>query len=589
MNASFRAFLARSLPRRIPRAEGARLPIVFVAVFAVLLLAFPASRSNAAYPAAAEGPSAAVATENADATHAALETLRAGGNAVDGAITAALTLGVVNPISSGIGGGGFALVYLKKERKVLAFDFRETAPQKIDVERLLAQSGSNAPREQRGHAVGVPGEPAGLELLNLRYGKRSLAADALPAADLAARGFALGRHMTDSIAKLQEYIAVSPDLARVFFPGDHPLGFRSLVRRPELARTLTRFGAEGSRPFYAGDIGKKIVQAAKSAGGTLEESDLTAYRVKERAPLTRTFGSRTVYAMPAPSAGGLMLLEALSIFGADPSSMLGKLGFGSSEYLHMLAEVMRGALADRIRVAGDPDLETSVNEAYERALSADRMAARRQRLDPYKTHPAPEFKSQEQGTSHIVVADVEGNVVSLTTTVNGPFGARIVAGDTGILLNDELTDFSSPSDVSGFGVIGLGPNRARPGARPVSSMTPAIVLENSAPILAVGGSGGMRIASNVMQATLARLVFQMDPGACVSSPRIFVHGASPEVLVDPEIAEDVRAGMRARGEQVREERMLSSSVQMVAWDRRGPQPRLLATADPRKHGFAIAQ
>jgi len=558
-------------------------------VLALVVLAIPASQSHAAYPTAAEGPSVAVATEHADATHAALETLRAGGNAVDGAVSAALTLGVVNPVSSGIGGGGFALVYLKKDRKVLAFDFRETAPQKIDAERLLAQSAANAPREQRGHAVGVPGEPAGLELLNLRYGKRSLAADALPAADLAARGFSLGRHMTDSLARFQEHIVVSPDLARLFFPGDHPLGFRSVVRRPDLARTLTRFGAEGSRPFYTGDIGKKIVQSVRSAGGTLEEGDLAGYRVRERAPLMRTFGGRTVYAMPAPSAGGLMLLEALSIFGADSSSMLAKLGYGSSEYLHMLAEVMRGSLADRARIAGDPDLEASVNDAYERALATEQMAARRQRLDPYKTHPAPEFKSQEHGTSHIVVADVDGNVVSLTTSVNGPFGSRIVAGDTGILLNDQLTDFSSPSDVSGFGVIGLGPNRARPGARPVSSMTPAIVLENGAPILAVGGSGGLRIASNVTQATLARLVFQMDPGVCVSSPRIFVQGASPEVLVEPEIAEDVRAGMRARGEQVREDRMLTSGVQMVAWDRRGPQPRLLASSDPRKHGFALAQ
>jgi len=554
-----------------------------------LVLGFPASQSRAAYPYAAEGASVAVATDNADATHAALDTLRAGGNAVDGAITAALTLGVVHPLSSGIGGGGFALVYLKKDRKVVAFDFRETAPKKVDVERLLSQSASGAPVAQRGHTVGIPGEPAGLELLNLRYGKRSLAADALPAADFASRGFSFSKHMTDSIARMQEHIVVSPDLARVFFPGDHPLGFRAVVRRPELARTLTRFGSEGSRPFYTGDIAKKIVQAARSAGGTLDEGDLSAYRVRERTPLTRSFGSRAIYTMPAPSAGGLMLLEAAAIFGADSTSMLSKLGYGSSEYLHALAEVMRGAVADRARIAGDPDLEASVNDAYERALSADRMTARRLRLDPYKTHPAPEFKSQEQGTTHIIVADAEGNVVSLTTTVNGPFGARLVAGDTGILLNDELTDFSSPSDVSGFGVIGLGPNRPRPGARPVSSMTPAIVLENGAPILAVGGSGGLRIAGNVMQATLARLVFQMDPGACVSAPRIFVHGATPEVLVDPEIAEDVRAGMRARGETVREERMLGSGVQMVAWDRHGPQPRLLASADPRKHGFALAQ
>lgn len=556
----------------------------------LLAVTLPAPRTEAAYPPGAEGAAVAVATDNAEATRVALDTMRRGGNAVDGAVAAALALGVVSPSASGLGGGGFALVYWKKEQKVVALDFRESAPAKLDVERLLAARGPGAPNGQRGSAIGVPGEPMGLELLNLRYGKRSLAADALPAADLAARGFAMGKFTSDVMARFRDYVSVSPDLARLFFPGGHPLGYRTLVRRPDLARTLTRFGAEGSKPFYTGDIARKMVAAARASGGALSEEDLAAYRVRERAPLRRSFGARTVYTMPAPSAGGLMLMEALAMYGADRTSALRPMGFGSSEYLHTVAEILRGAVADRARFVGDPDAEPGVADAFERALSREQMAARRAKIAPDKVRSAPEFQSVEHGTTHITVADAEGNVVALTTTVNGPFGARVVAGDTDVLLNDELTDFSSPSDVAGFGVVGLGPNRPRPGARPASSMTPTIVLEDGAPILALGGSGGQRIATGVTQAALARLVFQMDPGACVSAPRVFVTGSSAELFVEPDIAEDVRAGLRARGETLKDETMLVSGVQMVAWERApGAKPRLVAASDPRKLGLAVAQ
>jgi gamma-glutamyltranspeptidase/glutathione hydrolase len=241
-----------------------------------------------------------------------------------------------------------------------------------------------------------------------------------------------------------------------------------------------------------------------------------------------------------------------------------------------------------VRMSADPDADPTVAPAYETALAADQLAARRQKIDPNKTKLAPEFKTRENGTSHLVIADSEGNVVSLTTTVNGPFGARVVAGDTGILLNDQLRDFSVPSDVAGYGVIGLGPNRPRPLARPVSSMTPTIVLEKGEPIMAVGGSGGMRIAENVTQTTLCRLVFHLDASTCVSSPRISVDG-SPDMLVEPEITEDVRAGLKARGEEVKDEKFLGTGIHMITWDRAGGQVHLAAAADPRKLGLAAAQ
>jgi gamma-glutamyltranspeptidase/glutathione hydrolase len=239
------------------------------------------------------------------------------------------------------------------------------------------------------------------------------------------------------------------------------------------------------------------------------------------------------------------------MYGASSGSPLHAMGFGSSAYLHTLAEAMRGALADRVRFAGDPDADPGVTAAYTHALDPAQLSARRARIEPRRTHPTSEFRTREQGTTHVIVTDSEGNVVTLTTTINAPFGAQIVAGDTGVIMNDELDDFSSPQDIAGFGVIGLGPNRPRPGVRPVSSMTPTIAFEGGLPVLATGGSGGGRIATGVTQAVLGRFVFGLDPSACVSSPRIHVTGNTAELVIDTDIVEDVRAGLRERGESLK--------------------------------------
>jgi gamma-glutamyltranspeptidase/glutathione hydrolase len=264
------------------------------------------------------------------------------------------------------------------------------------------------------------------------------------------------------------------------------------------------------------------------------------------------------------------------------------MGFGSSGYLHTVAEAMRGAWADRMRFSSDPDIEAGTDAAYQAALDPTQLAARKAKIDPQKTHQAAEFKTNEKGTSHLITADADGNVVAMTTTVNGPFGASLVAGDTGILLNNELDDFTNPDDPKAYGRTDGGHNRPRPRARPVSSMTPTIVIENGVPILAVGGSGGTRIATGVTQAALGRLVFDLDPNACVSSPRIHTQGG--DLFVDKEIAADVRTALEARGEKVKEEPFGGSAMQMVAWKRAPNQPvRLLAASDPRKAGFAAAR
>lgn len=561
--------------------------VLSLAAFAACALG-AALPSRAAFPPPAEGATLAVATDNPEGTRAALDALHSGGNAFDGAIAAALALGVVSPTASGLGGGGFAVAWVAAEKKVVAIDFREIAPAALDAEKLgsrepAARLGLDA--SDRGPTVGVPGEPAGLEYLSAHYGKRPLGADASYALGLASQGFPVGHHLAELAGRFPALIAQSPELRAELMPGGAPIGFRALLKRPDLARTIARFGAEGAKIFYSGDVAQSVVDAVRAHGGRMTLEDLAGYRVKERAPLTRTVGARTIATMPAPSAGGLMLLETLLMFGADEKSPLRAMGFGSSAYLHTVAEAMRGATADRARFAGDPDVDPRVDKAFADALEPGQLAARRARIDPNKTRAAAEFRTREEGTTHVVVADPEGNVVALTTTVNAPFGARIVAGRTGVVLNDELDDFALPEDVQGFGVVGLGPNRPRARARPVSSMTPAIVLEGGQPVLALGGSGGRRIATGVTQAALARLVFGLDPAACVSHPR--VHTEGKELFVDPEVPEDVRAGLRARGETVSGEWMTFSGVQMVAWDR--ARGRVFAASDPRKAGLAAAQ
>ena len=295
-----------------------------------------------------------MAADHAEATHVALDVLHAGGNAFDGAIAAALTLGVVGPNASGLGGGGFALVYIAKEKRAYALDFRETAPAEVSTEGIVSRAAHEDPT-RRGVAIGVPGEPAGLEWLSRKFARRSLADDAAPAAALARNGFSASRIVLRSVDWAHQEIATSPVLASAFLlPGGATIPFGRMVKRPELATTIARFGAEGAKPFYEGDIAAEIVRAAASVGGTLTAADLASYQPKEREPLSRTIDGRTVITFPAPSAGGLMLLEGLMMYGAARTSTLAAMGFESSAYLHTVAEAMRGALADRARIAGDP-------------------------------------------------------------------------------------------------------------------------------------------------------------------------------------------------------------------------------------------
>ncbi len=540
-------------------------------------------------PGLAEGERFAVATENAEASRVALEVLRAGGDAVDAAVAAAFTLGVATPTACGIGGGGFAVVYRAKTREVFVLDFRETAPEAVDAATLDERP--KMPPEKRASQTGVPGEVAGLAELLRRYGKTSFAKALAPAIELAKKGAPITTHVAKVTAYTEEKAhlrTISPELGALYFGPNGVLPVGTRVPRLALAKTLETLAAQGPRALYEGPIAAAIVEAARAAGGTLSMADLAGYRTLERKPLRRSFtlpsGTREVVTMPPPSAGGVMLLEALEADAAERSRLKNGKGLdqdalGSAAYVHHVAEVMRGAFSDRAHYIGDP--------AYAKAdvaalIDATRLSRRWSTFDPWKTHSIADLHLEEHGTSHLAIVDAEGNAVALTTTVNTSFGAKLVAGDTGIVLNDELDDFSRPSDVPL--ARELQPNLPRAGMRPTSSMTPTIVLEDGAVRLVVGGSGGKLITTSVTAVSLATLIFGASPEDAIAAPRF--NPTDKGLLIEGSMPEAVRKDLEARGEKLIEWKDWLNAVQAITVDAAGHRK---AAADLRKAGVPLAE
>jgi gamma-glutamyltranspeptidase/glutathione hydrolase len=540
----------------------------------------------------------AVATENGMATRVGMDALRSGANAVDTAIAIAFTLGVVQPASSGIGGGGFALVWDASKRKVTALDFRESAPGGLDP--AILEYRPKPPIETgRGAMIGVPGEVAGLAELHRRFGRRSFAENVAPAVAIAQNGYAASDHLARLAVAYHAQINWSSQLRTLFKPTGWAVGTGRHIVNRDLARTLARIGAEGPKAFYEGNVAEEMVRAARGTGGFLSMQDLRAYRPIEREPLKVAWEGRTVYTMPPPSAGGLLLAETLGMFGkAD----LEPLGLGTGAYDHLLAETFRGAIVDRMRAIGDPAIvDTDVSTLMEKMRLLDRRA----QIALDRTRPAAKFSLTEHGTTHFVVVDPQGNVVSLTTTINDAFGSMVSTETTGVVLNNELDDFTtkavtdilttgaSPTEsvVPETSTAVQGPNEPRPFARPTSSMTPTIAFQDGQPVLAVGGSGGLRIATGVTQAFLARTVFQVPVEQCVTMGRLHTPADEgppqlPVIELDEDAPDSLVQDLKSRGEVVRLVPNYSA-VQMIAIDRGpGGAVQISAASDPRKGGVA---
>ncbi|MEP0869648.1 gamma-glutamyltransferase [Trichocoleus desertorum AS-A10] len=533
-----------------------------------------------------------VVSAHPQASDAGLTMLRQGGNAVDAAVATAFVLSVVEPFSAGIGGGGFLLFHAGKTGKTTALDFREQAPQLATRNMFLDAQGRVRPQTSvDGHlAVAVPGTVAGLYEVHRRYGQLPWAQVVNPAIQLAQGGFEITPRFVESAAA-RKAVILRNSAARQVFTRDgvfYEVGDR-LVQR-DLAKTLQAI-AQDPQSFYRGWIAAAIARDMAKNGGLITAKDLQLYRPTWRTPICGPFRQYQVCSMPPPSSGGVHLLEILNIVGcADLKSW----GWHSPDALHLLASAMQIAYADRAVFLGDPKfVQVPVKALTSRAYAA----TRRQEIPPRQARSSKVVKAvdpavlkrfmttaESDDTTHLTVVDPVRNAVSLTFTVNGPFGAGVVAPGTGILLNNEMDDFAiAPGIPNLYGLVGNDANAVAPGKIPLSSMTPTIVTERGKLRLAVGSPGGSTIITTVLQIILNVLVYDMDAGAAVSASRIHHQWLPDELRVEPwGLDAATLKDLRQRGYQIQERAPWGNANLIVV----APNGQLEGAVDPRGEGAA---
>jgi gamma-glutamyltranspeptidase/glutathione hydrolase len=499
----------------------------------------------------------AVASAHPLASEVGASVLRAGGNAVDAAVAAAFALGVVENNKSGIGGGGFALVYVARERKVHAIDFREVAPLAATGDMFL-RGGKPEPRlaQEGALSVAVPGAVKGYAELARRFGTRPLSSLVEPAARIAESGFTVGvKQLEDATVKLECLRADGAASREFLAPGG---GGRPVPRQPgerlvrrDLARTLRLLGKD-PEAFYRGPLARKIAAAVRARGGILAEEDLARYQVREREPLRGRYRGLEVVSLGPPSAGGAIVIGLLqALEGSDP----GAGGYRPEPWLHRLVEIERRLYARRAAALGDPDFvpgaraaaEEIASEAYARQVAA----AVGERATPSSGVAPPQSKGEN--TTQVSVIDAAGNAVALTTTVNGYYGSCLVVPGTGILLNDEMDDFDvAPGVANQFGLVGGGPNSVAPGKVPLSSMSPLLLLDGDGrALLAVGSPGGSTIPSTVAQVVVNVVDHHMRLDDALSTPKIHHQWMPDRIIAEPwALDADTAAALRARGHEI---------------------------------------
>lgn len=498
----------------------------------------------------------AVAAAHPIGSAAGREMLEAGGNAVDAAVATAFTMAVVGPYHSGLGGGGFAIVHLVKDGSDLAFDFRELAPAKATRDMFLEGEKFVPERSlDGGLSIAVPGAVKGYLELHAKYGKLPRAKVLAPAIRAATQGFVVTPKYRDLTDKRLSCLQGNPEAARIFLRegAAPPLGAK--LTQPDLAKTLALLAKQGDAPFYKGALAKAVVASVQDAGGVLSLEDLSGYHTTWRTPLEGRYRGQRVVTMPPPSAGGLAMLETFGLLEAR-----GAKGPATREVdaMHLFIESLRLAYVDRTQFIGDPafvevPVARLLGPAYLGELSTrinPKKATSSLSLMPKELLPAPE--KEGKNTTHISVIDREGNAVALTTTINYYFGSCVVAKGTGVLLNDEMDDFTGQPGVPNvFGLVMGAANEIAPGKIPVSSMTPTLVFmkgRDKDVQLAVGSPGGSTIPTTVMQVISNVVDLGLDVSRAVHRGRIHHQWLPDEVWVDQDGLEPAtRAALEAMG------------------------------------------
>ncbi len=548
-----------------------------------------------------------VAAQEARAAAVGAAVLRRGGNAVDAAVATAFALAVTLPQAGNLGGGGFLVLWLPRSGPIstcpavargasppqaipigrgetVALNFRETAPRAARADLFLNPDGSvNRERALRSPlSSAVPGSVAGLTQVQARYGCLPLAEVMAPAIALAERGFPVGAELSASLQAAAPLLRADPTSARQFTkPGGAPFRPGDTLRQPQLAASLRCIAREGASCFYRGRLGQALVRLMLQRGGLISAADLAAYRAPWMTPLSAPFRGHRVLTMPPPSGGGATLLQLLQVL--EPLD-LASTGLNSAASLHPMVEAMNLAYRDRNRLLGDPD---QVAMPLDRLLSGGYAAAQRQRIRADRHRPAAQLEAEPSpvaegiNTTHLSVADRDGGLVALTTTLNTAYGSGISVPGGGFLLNNEMDDFTAkPGAANAYGLRQGGQNAIAPGRRPLSSMTPTLVLRgDGTTLLATGSPGGSRIITTVLQVLLNRLVHGLNLASAVAAPRIHSQLWPDQISIEEGLSPDTQRLLQQRGHRL----VLTpamGSANSVEWlpDGRGS----LGVADPRR-------
>lgn len=497
----------------------------------------------------------------------------AGGNAIDAAVATAFALNVVEPHNSGLGGGGFMMIYLAGKEKVVALDYREQAPEHLPPTPFQETSS-----EQGYTAIATPGLLRGLELALAQHGRLSLAQTIGPAIELAEQGFAVSPLLAKRFKERADCLKSDPDSRQIFFQGKHPVGAGKILIQTDLARSLQTIATQGVETFYQGSIAEKLVQAMQANGGWLRADDLAQYQVKIREPIVISYHDYRIYAFPPPSSAGILLAQMFAMIAKDP---LWDWGLNSWRSTHLLAETMKLGFQDRARYLGDSDFVTIPQFLTEPAYAVKK----REQIAWDKAIPvsgpstAPDTKTH---TTHASFADRQGNVVAMTHSLNLAFGSCVTIPGTGILMNDHMDDFTlSASTPNAFGLTQSEVNQLEPFKRPLSSMSPTLVFHEEKPIYALGSPGGPTIITSVFQVLVNLLTHKMTLEAALVAPRIHHQYLPNELHYEAGLPAITLKKLRELGHSLKEQAPWGNVCAIALdWKRR----KLHGVADPRGEG-----
>jgi len=546
-------------------------------------------------------PHAIVTSVHELASRVGVEMLRSGGNAVDAAVATGFALAVVHPQAGNLGGGGFLLLR-NASGETHFIDFREKAPAAATENMYLDAQGNVIPNSSKDSSIvgyksiGVPGSVAGLVYAEKKYGKLSLEKVIAPAIKLARDGFPLAYEDTQDL-KEDKYLAQFPESKRIFLRDGNYYQPGDILKQPELAHTLERI-ARNPDDFYHGAMARELAAAIIKGGGLITTGDLAAYEVKEREPIRGSYRGYDIISAPPPSSGGVALVEILNILeGFD----LAKLGNRSADAIHLQAEAFSRAFYDRADFMGDPDFsKVPVAQLIDKKYAA----AWRDSIDPNHASVSQDLKRpsifnelervaqshttgirEPENTTHYSVVDAEGNAVAVTTTLNDSFGSRVTAEGLGFLLNDEMDDFAAKQGVpNAYGLIQGPANAIGPGKRPLSAMTPTIVLKDGKLFLVLGSPGGPRIITIVANILIGVVDFSLDIQEAVNAPRFHHQWLPDQILVEDRLSPDTMNVLRSRGHKLTVRHFWGDGECIMVDPKTGER---LGASDGRNNGKAV--